>query len=278
MKRILGSTLALTVLLAVGSSACDQPKINCTTGHGGFAMKYTLKAGSMTGTGMCDARKGEIVGLEKYNPQKLDDLTHQDLNKAILAIRTSKLGQLAADGANAVDPKGLSAPVVDSDHDVNSVGDFAAAYPDDNGVCVVPTLSPAEQSVPAFNTPPPASKPMDPQVMHPATDIKYEWKNVRVYATPDLPGTQMVGEVTYTENGCSATYSVLGLYPAVSCEAKDAMGNGTGMPDPTLCDPVANPDAGRATGSGINPDLKARVGCDPDLLLCILTAPPSQLL
>jgi hypothetical protein len=40
---------------------------------------------------------------------------------------------------------------------------------------------------------------------------------------------------------------------------------------------VADPAAGRATGSGINPDLKERVACDPDILLCVLTAPPDAL-
>ncbi len=33
MKRILGSTLGLTLLLAMGHG-CSQPRINCLTGHG----------------------------------------------------------------------------------------------------------------------------------------------------------------------------------------------------------------------------------------------------
>src|SRR3954471_6401196 len=94
MKRLLGSTLGLTVLLGVCLSACEQPKINCTTGHGAFAMKYTLKEGYKTGMAMCDPLKGEIVGLDKYNPSKPDDINHQDFTKASLAMRSFTLGNL----------------------------------------------------------------------------------------------------------------------------------------------------------------------------------------
>jgi hypothetical protein len=248
MKRLFGSTLALTALLALLPS-CEQPKANCTAGVGAFAAKYTLKPGSKVGDGTCDTLKGEIIGLAKYNPLKEGERTVQDLTKAFLVIRTSKLGGLAL---------APEAPAVD-DADIVSTGDFVSTTPDDDDVCSVPVLSPAEYQA------------------DPATRIKYEWSKVRLLVTTAYPGTQMVGELTYTENDCTASYSVMGLWPGVACEGKNAEGKPSGMPDPALCDPNADPASGRATGSGINPDLEERVACDPELLLCVLTAPPPAL-
>jgi hypothetical protein len=47
------------------------------------------------------------------------------------------------------------------------------------------------------------------------------------------------------------------------------------VPSQDLCSPYANPDAGLATGSGINPDYA--VVCDPNLLLCVLAKEPPSL-
>jgi hypothetical protein len=68
-------------------------------------------------------------------------------------------------------------------------------------------------------------------------------------------------DLVYTRDGCSATYSVVAVYPAASCADAD------GKPDERLCATEANPAAGIAYGSGINPDYA--VACDPDLLTCV---------
>ncbi|APR81345.1 Putative lipoprotein mlpA precursor [Minicystis rosea] len=253
MKRAL--LAPLLALLAAALPSCGQPRINCTTGHGGFAARYTLKPGSKQGEGTCDTLKGEIIGLEKYNPAR-DDPNKQDLTHAILAIQSSALGNLA----NAAEAAGLT---VDRSK-VSSIGDFTSVTPDDEDVCSVPALAAAALDVPAID-------------MSPATSLRYEWSDVRVYVTTASPGTQMVATVKITQDGCSAQFDVLGLWPAVSCETLDAEGNGTGAPDPVRCDPNADPDAGRPTGSGINPDLKDAIVCDPDLLLCVLKEIPAAL-
>jgi hypothetical protein len=263
MKRIITLGISLSIGLALTpalSTGCSQPRIDCTTGHasgiGAFAMKYTLKPGSKTGEGSCDTVKGEIVGLEKYNPASADDPNKQDLTKATLAIRATTLGQLAADAE--------AAGVMVNRDKLDSLGDFVSTVPDESDVCTVPTLSAAEGDFPSFDG-------------QPETRVQYEWKDVRLLVTTAYPGTQVVAEVTYTRDGCSATYSAVGLWPAVYCEEVDAEGKGTGKPDVTWCDPVANPEAGRAYGSGINPDFKDNVDCDPDLLLCVLKEPPPAL-
>ena len=284
MKPLFGTPLALAALVTLLPS-CEQPKANCTAGVGGFAVTYKFKEGSKKGNGACDALKGETIGLVKYNPLDGDDKTRQDLTKAFLVIRTSQLGALSIDAESAM--------LKDDEHDVNSVGDFVSSTPDDNNVCSVPELTPAEQKLPAFTkvTTEEEKKECNPDTQYPATDIKYEWSNIRLYVTAAYPGTQMVGDLTYTENDCTASYSVTGLWPVVSCRVvevmKDADGNpvcdATGNPittskmDPALCDPVADPEHGRPTGSGINPDLKERVKCDDALGLCVLTEPPPEL-
>ena len=255
MKRLAVSPLspaALIVALVAVLSGCDQPKPRCTAGVGGFAAKYTLKPGQQA----CpdrhgDPLQGEILGLSRYNPLRGGEANVQDPTKASLVILSQTLGDIA------VDPL-----LKDEAHEPHSLGDFVSTEPDESDVCTVPTLSAAEQEVPAMG----ASE---------AIHIKYEWSNVRLHVTAAYPGTQMVGDLTYTNNDCTASYSVTGLWPAVSCAGKDA--NGNAVADPALCDPVADPAAGRATGSGINPDLKERVACDPDILLCVLTAPPDAL-
>jgi hypothetical protein len=265
MKRLFGSTLALTALLTL-LSGCTQPKASCSTGVGGFAVKYTLKSGSTMGTGACDTLKGETLGLMKYNPLKEGEEMVQDLTRAFLVIRTSQLGQLAADDMSMA---------VNAD-EIVSRGDFVSTTPDDNDVCSVPDLSTAQGDLQIVD------EAMNTVTHH----IEYAWSDIRLYVTAAYPGTQMVGTLTYTDNAdtadCTASYSVLGLWPNIDCSLKDGDGapmkdgDGNFEVDEALCDPIADPDNGRPTGSGINPDLKERLACDKTIGLCVLTeAPPA---
>src|SRR5262249_44591958 len=135
--------------------------------------------------------------------------------------------------------------------------------PDANGICTVPTLSQAEIMAPMMGT-------------APATDIKYVWSNVRVLVTPSYDGVEMAADLTFTQDGCTAQYKSLGLFPGASCAAPDSMGNVTGT-DPTLCNAEPDPDAGHFIGSGINPDFQSNVECDPVLMLCVLKQAPDGL-
>lgn len=77
-------------------------------------------------------------------------------------------------------------------------------------------------------------------VTQPATNITYVFENVRVYAAPSAPGTQLTGELTYTRDGCTSKYVISAMWPAVSC--------------------VANPESPAdncGAGSGLNPDFAA---------------------
>ncbi|WP_437594532.1 hypothetical protein [Sorangium sp. So ce1000] len=94
---------------------------------------------------------------------------------------------------------------------------------------------------------------------------KLEWRNVHVYVTAANLGNQFEGEVTYSEESCSATYKVVGLWPTVDCQIYTPNPDPDGDPIPTgkfdesKChDPLA----------GISPDL--RVKCDTTAGLCVL--------
>jgi hypothetical protein len=80
--------------------------------------------------------------------------------------------------------------------------------------------------------------------------LSYTFSNVQVYVSAANQGTQMKADLTIADSGegCSATYQVVGLWPAVHCET--------------------NADCGE--GSGINPDLFESVSCNADIGACML--------
>ncbi|AKQ68618.1 Putative lipoprotein mlpA precursor [Myxococcus hansupus] len=77
-------------------------------------------------------------------------------------------------------------------------------------------------------------------VASPANQIRYQYSNVRVYSAPSSPGTQLTGELTYTNNGCTSTYVINAIWPAVGC-------------DPDSAAPMDN----CGPGSGLNPEFAA---------------------
>jgi hypothetical protein len=107
-------------------------------------------------------------------------------------------------------------------------------------------------------------------------------------------------DVTVTQNitddmgqpvSCTLDYHAVGLYPAIDCTAPVYKLGADGKPevdmdgnpvvekyqaDPTLCSPDADPDNGRPTGSGINPDVKTKcVAFVPDAqFYCVLDGEP----
>src|SRR5262249_21354166 len=133
-----------------------------------------------------------------------------------------------------------------------AAGAFAQQFPDANNLCQVTGLQPAQQSL----TSGPKTSPT-----FPADSVGYTWNNVSVYVTAAAQGTQFSADMTYTENGCTANYHVVGMWPAVTCTVSNMAPNDpkgltllNQVADPDLCNPCAEPDKGRDTGSGISPD------------------------
>jgi hypothetical protein len=254
--------LKRTILLAIGAAAVatcstEQPKVLCSTAHGGFSVRYTL----VKGTGDCANLKGGVMGVQSYvegGPGKAPTFT-----KPPVAIKPGEVGDLIEKYA----PMGLM-PSQQA-----SIGNFTDEKPEADGFCRVGTMSPLSLDLPAVAAMPDGKGGMTEAL--PATKVKYQLSNVRFYLSAAVIGTVMGADLEYTRNDCTATYKVSGIYPTVGCEktvpvtgpdgkTKDM---GTGEPDESACDPCPDPANGRPAGSGIGPDLD--IECNKDALLCL---------
>jgi len=247
--RLMALSVSVTAA-AVTLGACNTqaPEARCTVARavsdgsiGSFAATYTLKEGE-DATQACAQLKPEQVGMQKF-------FSEDENARDTIAVRSRRMGQLPTQLKLRADP----APV----HEPSSVGEIVTEFPGADNFCDVPTLTPARLEAPALPAGPTGGPPAQA-----AQSITYEWSNLRVYNTPEIPGTQFVAELRYTENGCTADYSVKGIWPVVSCAT-------AGKPDETRCDPYPDPKAGRLRGSGINPLFPVK--CDPVALICVLT-------
>jgi len=142
-----------------------------------------------------------------------------------------------------------------------AIGPLASVNPDADGLCKA-ALTPADQDLPAV-TRRTASFPKDGGVQQlPATKLKYEYQNFRFLNTARFPGTVFNTTLVVTEDTCTATYEVNGVFDPIfgpaACETN------------ADCDPNANLDAGRIFGSGLSPDIKPVCGRDG---VCISSVP-----
>lgn len=172
---------------------------------------------------------------------------------------------------DANDPDAVLCADHDTNHHPYSLLTFASSSPNEKDMCSDAPSQKLLDSTYTFPAVPavPANPefPDDPTVdAVPGLSVKYEWKNVQVYVTAAAPGTQFSADLTYTEDDCTVEYSVVGMWPLIYCEGTDAEGNGTSLPDDTLCDPC--PPEGAPYGSRISPDFPTK--CDPEMLVCVL--------
>jgi hypothetical protein len=226
----------LVALSLLSSCSLTQSPPTCVIGQGVWFAKYTLKANQPAG--LCSQKTGEGLGVRKYFPNGRDPL---------VAIRSDTLGALVLQTPGDPNPSDVA----------ESTGALSQSAPNSDTACIIPTLSKAEQNVGG-------------------SDIAYEWSNVKFIVESDVPGTQLMATLRYTEGGCTAEYKVVAMQPNADCFALDAQGNqifdtqGNGIPDNTRCGPGAFPQG------QVNPDFDVR--CDPDLLKCVLRTDPPSLL
>ena len=256
------AALGLLACSALLGASCKAPKILCTTAHAGasntpFAVKYTL----VSGIGDCAMLKGGFVGVESYVNGGAGQAP--SFPKPPVSIRAEEIGGLT-DKYHVAMPAAM----------LTSTGNFMDERPGDDGFCKVGTMSAVTLTLPAVpEMTDPDTKEVSPAL--PAMTVKYQWNNVAFYVSPNLIGTLFKADLSYTKDACTATYTVTGLYPGVGCEKTvsvmtcdgETTDEGTGMPNDEACSPCADPAKGRATGSGISPDLD--VACDPAVLLCL---------
>lgn len=243
LRRIglgLGAVLFASTLGACGAYQQDP---QCVVAKGAFATVYTLKPGQDASLA-CAQLAPQVVGLEKYFGQDSSD-------PDTVAMRSKVVGDLLVNTADdyQVDPDAPNQP--------NSVGVLTTDAPGPDNFCEVPALNATRLVVRSLSGG--AGK-----------SLTYGWSNLRVYNTAEIPGTQFTADLHYTENDCTAEYTVKGIWPVVSCSKEITVdGKKQKVPDEVKCDPRPDPAAGRHRGSGINPIFPVK--CDPVALICVLT-------
>lgn len=346
--KTLATLLVVSPALAF-ASGCSQPPASCTVStFTGYAAKYQL----VEGTGSCAERAGDVIGMAAYNPATKDQNgnTVPNLNSVSLAIRTETLGAAVAHAKDEgfVDELEGHAP--------HAFGKFTTTLPT-NDICTAELAEAVQQLplIPGLDDEP--EDPDDDVPEQPALDVQESWSELQVYVTAAALGTQAKAKYTITDTveGCTATYDVLAVFPAVFCEdftAGDpldiesiddsgadrtvlittvadhglAVGDSvdvadvddvelsydgsytvaeivdgrtfrteeidpfdgedpdpagsagtvtkvTSVPNQDFCSPVALPEKGISTGTGISPDFP--VVCDPTLFMCVLDAEPT---
>jgi hypothetical protein len=264
-RKLLLAATAASLGAALATCSTEQPKILCSTAHGGYAVRYTLTSGS----GPCAELKGGVMGVQSYVGIGANKNMPQ-FAKPPVAIKPQEVGDLIMAYKADVDPAKQAAD-----------GVFTEDKPQADNFCTVGIMSPVTLDLPARAAMPDGKGGMTPDL--PAVKVSYELSNVKFYVSASVIGTVMSGDLKYTKDGCSATYHVDGVYPNVACERIDTvtgpdgkpMDKPSGEPREDLCDPCADPANGRATGSMIVPDLD--VTCDKASLLCLPSKPAPSL-
>jgi hypothetical protein len=157
--RILGLVVGASAV-SMSFVSCSQPPIDCRVAHSGqnysYAAVYTLASGS----GACSEIAGDQIGMETYHDvAKNGDTEKQDFTKpAKVAIQAMYLGEAVEDRANAD---------TDPTHKPYSYGAFDSTEPDDQDICTIKSLAPAQENLPVV-----PGSPAIPAVPCDAADCK----------------------------------------------------------------------------------------------------------
>jgi hypothetical protein len=239
---ILAATFLLSTVGTFAFTSCTQPLLNCASAHGDYAAEYTLIEGDINSA--CGQLPGDVLGMTTYFQAGGKNGT-PDYENADVAIRPESVGK-QIDYAEARE-------LIDADvvfYQANALGSFTAGFPNDETFCMAEDFEVSEVSLPDI-----AEIPDDPdtpdvdetQPAQAAVDVRYIWMNARFVVSADAQGTQFEADLEYTQDGCTAKYHVVGVYPAVPCETDEA------------CNDEKN---------GINPDFALR--CNTDIGRCVL--------
>jgi hypothetical protein len=228
MKASSAFTWIVSLGCAALLSACstDQPLPQCTIGRGEHAVRYTL----VRGTGPCATKTAEKVGAQIFRTPGSGIPPSLDFKPAPLAANEGK----------------------DTANPITASGDFTTEYPDEEELCLVPSMAEARQRV--------------AQAGGGVKDIRYQFSNVRVPGSAAIPGTQWIADVVFTENDCTAEYVAVGMFPALKCER--TVGT-TVERDPAIC---------QQPRPGLSIDPAFPTTCDESTNLCVLKGDPPSLI
>jgi len=258
---------------ALSVPSCQQPVPVCVSGRGDFAALYQPISASDP-AGACAGIIGEVLGMNTYNYPSTGEGTG-DWKRGRVAIQGARMGARVARQERS-DPAWKDS---DPSHRAYALGDFSSGEPGPDDFCRLGSVADAVQNFPL------ATKTATDEEA-PATTLTYKWNSTAFYVTTAALGTQMVAELEYAKDNCTAKYQVWAMSPDRDCERidKDEQGKWTkrsGEPDPRRCLPPADPDNGIADASGVNPDFpvecKSFASDGKSDFHCVLTARPPAL-
>jgi hypothetical protein len=203
------------------------------------------------------------LGVESYTPNPEDP--NYSTEYYSMAIKPEWIGVRIADAQSITDDKGnqtlpyypyataadVPAPPPNGKPGTNfpyAWGQFESIYPDPNGICHVEDMASdlTYPDIPAHSGTDINGNPVDVPDQ-PATQVKYDWTNVRTFVTATAQGVQAYANLAITRDDCTITYSVSILVPRVQCPSS----SDSTMGEQAICDP--NPDGpDNLYGSGIS--------------------------
>lgn len=278
LRRSIGGGALLGALLIGGGACDDQPKPNCITSPGAYAVKLIERSRDESAPGACDDfgpdgfNADPEVGMPPFF--KKDNKGQPDYAKGSVAIQTYELGALV-DTAQTYGADNTGGKIY-------SQGDFTSPLPDGDNFCYVPKLSTTHVVLPELPAVPDDPATEDEDESFPgqaAQDITLEWSKIKISVSAAITGTQFQAELVDTRktpsgDTCTIRYRAIGLAPAVTCGVSDPdsgmpLTNDAGIPetDVSQCDPNPNTAEG-FLGSGISPSVKYE--CDPDIAFCMV--------
>jgi hypothetical protein len=275
ISRTSRAPILVSSLFALLLPACTQPAVPCTSAHGTFSVQYKLTRGDPESS--CGGKQTEVLGLQSYFAGGGPD-NKQRYDKGSIALRPEKLGLLLERAQGYADE--LMMPLA-PEPEPNGSGAFTTGKPLDDDFCEIPKLTAIKASLPLV-----PAVPDDPETpdddesldVQRATEIEYDFSNLRFLVTADAQGNQFTADLKFTQDGCTAEYEVIGVYPVVTCTNDKEC----------LCLPPAEDataeEKKECLPTGINPDFAVRclIEDDPETGkpfesgVCVLKeAPPS---
>lgn len=252
--------LALVTAALLTQVGCKQPDLDCTSAHGTFAARFDLEKGDKNSP--CGSLKTDILGMQTYFAEGGVNGTPK-FAESTLALRAQYLyayayDRLLGEGApEDASEKDLLDMLDDRLGDPDSIGDFKVGT-DAEDFCSVPKMSKVTLNLPEIpEIPATEDDPLTEDVDESdpgapgqaAAKLTYVWDNVKFLVTADAQGTQFSADLKLTQDNCEASYHVVGVYPATTCEATEDC---------------------HADGSQINPDFPVK--CVEGL--CVLEGEP----
>lgn len=238
-RLTLGLSAVAAALWGLTTSACAQPELFCASATGNFNLRLQMVSGTVDCLGQT-----EVFAVQTFFAKGEG---RPAFEKGSVAITEGTLFD-HFEALEAADPTLLVPDPLTVESQLHAIGSYATAEPNSDDICTIPSLM-ATVSLPAI---PDDAATADVNEAVPATMRSYNWTNVQVQISPEVQGSILWGDLAYTADGCSATYAVKGVWPAMGCMASA---------NECFCANGVAPGAADCEPTGLNPDFAKQIAC-----------------